>query len=77
MQSAVRIVDVRGRAMQACADAEPGGMVAVLGLERDRVEEVCDASRGTDVLSIANVLCPGILCCLFEVVLVNCFPLNF
>ena len=59
MQSAVRIVDVRGRAMQACADAEPGGMVAVLGLERDRVEEVCDGSRGTDVLSIANVLCPG------------------
>ena len=59
VQSAVRIVDVRGRAMQACADAEPGGMVAVLGLERDRVEEVCDASRGTDVLSIANVLCPG------------------
>ena len=34
-------------------------MVAVLGLERDRVEEVCDGSRGTDVLSIANVLCPG------------------
>ncbi len=59
VQAAVRIVDVRGRAMQACADAEPGGMVAVLGLERDRVEEVCDASRGTDVLSIANVLCPG------------------
>lgn len=59
VQAAVRVVDVRGRAMQACADAEPGGMVAVLGLERERVEEVCDASRGTDVLSIANVLCPG------------------
>ncbi len=58
-QSAVRVVDVRGRAMQACADAEPGGMVAILGLDRDRVEEVCDASRSKDVLSIANVLCPG------------------
>ena len=59
VQSAVRIVDVRGRAMQACADAEPGGMVAVLGLDRDQVSEVCDTSRGSDVLSIANVLCPG------------------
>ena len=59
VQSAVRIVDVRGRAMQACADAEPGGMVAILGLDRDQVSEVCDTSRGSDVLSIANVLCPG------------------
>lgn len=59
VQSAVRIVDVRGRAMQACADAEPGGMVAILGLDRDRVRDVCGISRGNDVLSIANVLCPG------------------
>ena len=59
VQSAVRIVDVRGRAMQACADAEPGGMVAILGLDRDQVSEVCDTSRGSDVLSIAIVLCPG------------------
>ena len=59
VQSAVRVVDVRGRAMQACADAEPGGMVAILGLERDQISEVCDTARGSDVLSIANVLCPG------------------
>ena len=59
VESAVRVVDVRGRAMQACADAEPGGMVAILGLDRDRVEDVCGTSRGNDVLSIANVLCPG------------------
>ncbi len=61
---AVRLVDVRGRAMQACADdrgggREPGGMVAVLGLDRDRVAALCDASRGADVLEVANVLCPG------------------
>ena len=59
VQSAVRVVDVRGRAMQACADAEPGGMVAILGLDRDQIGEVCETSRGSDVLSIANVLCPG------------------
>lgn len=63
--SAVRLVDVRGRAMQACAgrrgsDGEPaGGMVAVLGMERERVANLCDECRGGDVLEVANVLCPG------------------
>ena len=56
---AVRLVDVRGRAMQACAEARPGAMVAVLGLERDRVAELCVAARQGDVLEVANVLCPG------------------
>ena len=59
VESAVRVVDVRGRAMQACADTKPGGMVAILGLDRDQIGEVCETSRGSDVLSIANVLCPG------------------
>jgi [acyl-carrier-protein] S-malonyltransferase len=56
---AVRLVDTRGRAMQECADLRPGGMVAVLGLDRDRVTAVCDEARGGDVLEVANVLCPG------------------
>ena len=71
--SAVRVVDVRGRAMQECAgkpglklgskrgpDGAPaGGMVAVLGMERERVASLCDECRGGDVLEVANVLCPG------------------
>jgi [acyl-carrier-protein] S-malonyltransferase len=71
--SAVRVVDVRGRAMQECAgkpgpklgskrgpDGGPaGGMVAVLGMERERVASLCDECRGGDVLEVANVLCPG------------------
>ena len=31
---AVRLVDVRGRAMQECAEMRPGAMVAVLGLDQ-------------------------------------------
>lgn len=71
--SAVRIVDVRGRAMQECAgklgtqlgtkrgpaDTAAGGMVAVLGMEREQVASLCDECRGGDVLEVANVLCPG------------------
>jgi [acyl-carrier-protein] S-malonyltransferase len=63
--SAVRLVDIRGRAMQECAGqrgadgATAGGMVAVLGMERDRLASLCNECRGNDVLEVANVLCPG------------------
>lgn len=56
---AVRLVDVRGRAMQACSEARPGAMVAVLGMEREPLADLCAANRGSDVLQVANVLCPG------------------
>lgn len=56
---AVRVVAERGRAMQDCAEASPGGMVAVLGMERDAVAALCDACRGDGILQVANVLCPG------------------
>jgi [acyl-carrier-protein] S-malonyltransferase len=55
----LRLVHERGSAMQAAADAIPSGMVAILGLERDQVEQLCrDASRG-ETLEVANLLCPG------------------
>ncbi len=57
--AAVRLVDVRGRAMQECAEARPGAMVAVLGLERGAIETLCAAARAGEVLEVANVLCPG------------------
>ena len=36
--------------MQDAADAAPSGMVSVLGLERDKIEELCDQAREGDVL---------------------------
>lgn len=57
--AAVRLVEVRGRAMQDCAERRPGAMVAVLGLEREPLAALCAEHRGSDVLEIANVLCPG------------------
>ena len=58
-EDAVRLVDVRGRAMQECSEQRPGAMVAVLGLDRARVADLCAGARGGDVLHVANVLCPG------------------
>jgi len=56
---AVRLVHERGRGMQDCAEASPGGMVAVLGMEREAVAALCDTCRQDGVLQVANVLCPG------------------
>jgi [acyl-carrier-protein] S-malonyltransferase len=56
---AVRLVDVRGRAMQECAERRPGAMVAVLGVEREKLAALSDECREGDVLEVANVLCPG------------------
>lgn len=55
----LRLVQQRGAAMQAAADATPSGMVSILMLEPAQVEELCAQARGAGVLEIANLLCPG------------------
>lgn len=59
-EPALRVVQLRGEAMQAASDATPSGMVSVLGLELAKVEELCDLARGQgETLQVANRLCPG------------------
>ncbi|MBN2475556.1 MAG: ACP S-malonyltransferase [Pirellulales bacterium] len=53
------LVQKRGAAMQAAADATPSGMVSILGLERVEVEALCEKARDGEILEIANFLCPG------------------
>lgn len=55
----LRVVAKRGQAMQAAADATPGAMLSVLSVEKAKVEEQVAAARGSDLLEIANFLCPG------------------
>jgi [acyl-carrier-protein] S-malonyltransferase len=58
-ETGLRVVQERGRAMQAAADAASGGMVSVLGLDRTVVEALCSQAREDDTLEVANLLCPG------------------
>lgn len=58
-EDGLRLVQERGAAMQAAAEQADSGMVSVIGLERPAVEELCQQSRGTDILQVANLLCPG------------------
>ncbi|MBY0460536.1 MAG: acyltransferase domain-containing protein, partial [Gemmataceae bacterium] len=58
-EDGVKLVQARGRAMQAAATATPSGMVSVLGLEVPEVESLVIEARAGDTLEVANLLCPG------------------
>ena len=54
-EEGLRAVAVRGDAMQDAARAKPGGMVAVLGLDFDAVQDICDRAG----VVLANDNAPG------------------
>ena len=58
-EDGVKLVQARGRAMQAAAEATPSGMASVLGLDLSDVESLVSEARGADTLEVANLLCPG------------------
>lgn len=57
----VRLVKLRGEAMQSAAKATPSGMASVLGLDTEKVEALCEQARATtgQRVQIANLLGPG------------------
>lgn len=58
--SALRLVQRRGQAMQAAADQVESGMASVIGMELDALQAVCDQTKvAGEVLQPANILCRG------------------
>jgi [acyl-carrier-protein] S-malonyltransferase len=55
----LRLVQRRGEAMQAASDATPSGMVSVLGLSQEKVEELCARASAAGKVQIANLLGPN------------------
>jgi len=56
----VKTVQKRGQFMQEAVPEGEGGMAAILGLERDEVEEACQkAASDGEVVTPANFNCPG------------------
>jgi len=55
----LRLVQKRGQAMQEAANATPSGMVSVLGLSLEKVEELCAKARAAGTMEVANLLCPN------------------
>jgi [acyl-carrier-protein] S-malonyltransferase len=60
-ESGLRLVYERAMAMQDACDADPGTMAAVLGLEDNIVERVCQevSDELDDIVVAANYNCPG------------------
>jgi len=61
-QTGLKLVAQRGRFMQEASTAAPSGMVSILGLEEDKVLELCREAAGAapgQVLSPANFNSPG------------------
>jgi [acyl-carrier-protein] S-malonyltransferase len=56
---AVKIVHLRGKFMQEAVPVGEGAMAAVLGMEREQVEKLCEEISYGEVLTPANFNCPG------------------
>lgn len=62
-EDGLKLVKLRGEAMQDAADATKGAMVSVVGLDSEKVQQLCDAANQevpeAEKVQIANYLCPG------------------
>ena len=56
-EDALKLVSERALAMQEACEMQPGTMAAVLGMEDERVTELCN--RIDDIVVAANFNCPG------------------
>ncbi len=56
---AVNVVRLRGKFMQEAVPVGEGAMAAILGTEREQIEELCEACSAGEVLAPANFNCPG------------------
>ena len=61
LEDGLRLVRRRGQLMKQVGERSPGGMAAVLGLEREPLETVCTVvrKRTGQYVGIANDNCPG------------------
>ena len=64
-EDGVKITKARGEAMQAASEAASSGMCSVIGLDKEKVAELCEAaSEATGKpVAIANFLCNGNYAC--------------
>jgi [acyl-carrier-protein] S-malonyltransferase len=58
-EAGLKLVARRGALMQQAATAVPSGMVALVGMDEAKTNELCRAAAGGEVLSCANFNCPG------------------
>ena len=50
----IRLVQIRGAAMQEAAERNPGGMTAVFGLDKDTLTAICEELKDAGSVEVAN-----------------------
>ena len=58
-EDGLRLVQKRGQAMQAAADATEGAMVSIIGLDDETVRRLCEEAGEGELLEPVNFNCPG------------------
>ncbi|MBW8039682.1 MAG: ACP S-malonyltransferase [Planctomycetes bacterium] len=58
-EDALVLVQKRGQAMQAAADATQGTMVSIVGLDEEKVRQLCTEAGQGELLQPVNFNCPG------------------
>lgn len=58
-RDALILVRERGRLMKQSGEERPGGMAAVIGLDREPLEQVCREAGEVGIVVLANDNCPG------------------
>lgn len=60
-EDGLRLVRERGRLMKEAGERSPGGMAAIIGLERELLEAICAEARelSGEYVGVANDNCPG------------------
>ncbi len=58
-EDALILVQKRGQAMQSAADATNGAMVSIIGLDEDKISQLCAEARKNEILEAVNFNCPG------------------
>jgi [acyl-carrier-protein] S-malonyltransferase len=58
-EDGLRLVKKRGEAMQAAADATEGAMVSIMGLDENKVRQLCQDAAEGELLEPVNFNCPG------------------
>lgn len=58
-EDGLKLVSQRAAAMQRACEINPSTMAAIIGLEDEKVEEICNGVNGDVVVVPANYNCPG------------------
>ena len=58
-EDALILVQKRGEAMQAASDTTEGAMVSIIGLDEEKVRQLCAEASNGELLQPVNFNCPG------------------